>query len=188
VIPTSSWPNYDAAGVSRWIEQRGSNGLDLAGGIAVNAEGLVFVSASVEGSLDGGVDQPYLDVAVIRYDSNGTWRWTDQRGTADTDVANGIALSPDGTPYTTGWTGGALDGNLSAGQADVFVIAHGRGGAWRWTSQLGGPAADCGHAIAVGAIRDLFVVGSGPGAIGTLPNLGWADAFAVRFANTGVLR
>jgi hypothetical protein len=179
---------YDPAGVPLWIEQRGSNGLDLAGGIAVNADGQVFVSAAVEGSLDGGVDQPYLDVAVIRYDANGTWRWTDQRGTADTDVANGIALSPDGAPYTTGWTGGALDGNVSAGQADVFVIAHGRGGAWRWTSQFGGPAADYGHAIAVGAIRDLFVVGSGPGAIGMLPNLGSADAFAVRFTSAGVLR
>jgi hypothetical protein len=179
---------YDPAGGLTWIEQRGSNGLDLAGGIAVNADGQVFVSASVEGSLDGGVDQPYLDVVVIRYDANGTWRWTDQRGTADTDTANGIALSPDGTPYTTGSTGGALDGNVSAGGTDLFVMAHGRGGTWRWTSQLGGSANDYAHAIAVGASRNLFVVGNGWGAIGTVPSPVSYDAFAVSFSSGGALR
>ena len=154
----------------------------------MNADGQVFVAAAVEGSIDGGVDQPYLDVAVIRYDANGTWRWTDQRGTADADVANGIALSPDGTPYTMGWTGGALDGNVSAGGADVFVMAHGPGGAWRWTSQFGGSADDFAHAIAVGAMRDLFVVGSRPGA-SVKPPVVWSnEAFAVRFSSAGVVR
>jgi hypothetical protein len=179
---------YDPSGAAIWIEQRGTVDLDLAGGIAVSAEGHVFVSGAVNGSLDGHVHQGALDIVVIRYDANGTWRWTDQRGTSTTDVATGITVSSDGAPHTVGWTGGALDGNVSAGAADVVVLKHGRGGAWRWTAQYGGTGGNYANGMAIGPADDLFVVGDGGGTIGGIANLGFDDVFGLRFTRTGQLR
>lgn len=179
---------YDAAGVRIWAEQRGTADLDLAGGIAVNSEGQVFVGGAVNGSLDGHVHHGGMDAVIMRYDANGTWRWTDQRGSSSTESVDAVALDADGGPYCVGWTSGAFDGNTSAGGADVFLMKHGRGGTWRWTSQFGGTASDVGRDVAMGSAGDLYVVGESSGTIGGLVNLGWDDGFALKFDTSGLLR
>jgi hypothetical protein len=179
---------YNAAGGQLWLDQRGTPQMDVGKGIAVSADNTVFVAGASHGNLDGGVNQGALDVVVLKYDASGIWRWTDERGTSGTDMGLAIALSPNGAPYTTGFTGGGLDGNVSAGGSDMFVMKHGRGGAWQWTAQMGSASENYGEAIAVGAWDQPYVTGYGGGTFGGIPNLGIWDAFVVKYDSTGVLR
>jgi hypothetical protein len=179
---------YDASGAQIWLDQRGTPQMDVGEGIAVSADGTVFVAGASHGDLDGGVNQGALDVVVMKYDASGIWRWTDERGTSGTDMGKAIAVGPNGAPYTTGFTGGNLDGNVSAGSTDAFVMKHGRGGAWQWTTQLGTPLINYGSAIAVDSSEHPYVSGEGGGAFGGIPNQGYYDAFVVKLDSTGILR
>jgi hypothetical protein len=171
-----------------WLRQRGTTAADAARGIAVNADWQVFVCGYTEGGLDGYVNQGNTDAFILRYDANGTWAWTDQRGTSAYDFANGVALSTSGGPYTTGFTMDSLDGNFHAGLEDGFVMKHGKAGAWRWTRQIGTAAKDLGYAIAVDGWDNIYVGGITAGDLSGIPNAGDFDAFVLKFDSTGIIR
>ena len=171
-----------------WIRQRGTGATDSARSIAVNADGQVFVCGHTSGSLDGHANQGQTDAFLLRYDANGAWAWTDQRGTSSYDFANHVAVSASGGPYTTGFTEDSLDGNFHAGLEDAFVMKHGKGGAWRWTRQMGTTAQDQGAAIAVNSSDHVYVAGYTLGNLGGVPNAGLWDAFVIKFDSAGIIR
>jgi len=47
---------------------------------------------------------------------------------ATNDYANGVATDSSGNVYVTGGTYGGLDGNTSAGNADLFVVKYNSSG------------------------------------------------------------
>jgi hypothetical protein len=171
-----------------WLRQRGTSAADSASGIAVNADGQVFVCGYTSGSLDGFVNQGFTDAFILRYDANGTWVWTDQRGTSAYDFANSVAVSTSGGPYTTGFTLDSLDGNFHAGLEDAFVMKHGKAGTWRWTRQIGTTEKDLGYAIAVDGWDNVYVGGITAGDLSGIPNAGDFDAFVMKFDSAGIVR
>ena len=180
---------YDDAGAELWLDQRGTSAQELAGGIAVNSTNDVFVVGSTSGALDGNVNQGFADMVLLRYDANGTWRFTRQRGSTDNDDAHGVAIGAGGGPYVVGTTSGALDGNVNAaGTADVFVMKFGKGGAWNWTRELGGNSADSGTGIAVMGNDNVFAAGGFNNTFPGLTSLGSSDILALRYDGTGALR
>ena len=52
------------------------------------------------------------------------------------DYANGVATDSSGNVYVTGVTYRHLDGNTSAGNADLFVVKYNSSGTKQWTKQL----------------------------------------------------
>jgi hypothetical protein len=179
---------YTPAGAMLWIEQRGTSQFDAVFGVAVNDDNQVFAAGATAGGLDGHINQGGLDIVVLRYDANGTWVWTDQRGTDLDDLAMDVGLRSAGGPYTTGWTLGALDGNVHVGGYDLFVMKHGKAGAWRWTRQMGTTLDDNAAGIAVDGWDNAYSVGYSLGNLGGSVNAGSWDAFAVKYDTSGVLR
>ena len=51
--------------------------------------------------------------------------WTKQFGTSDGDSAWGVAVDTSGNVYVAGFTEGALPGQTSAGERDVFLVKFG---------------------------------------------------------------
>lgn len=49
-------------------------------------------------------------------------RGTQQFGTTGNDIGRGIAVDSNRNIYVTGSTGGNLDGNISAGLLDIFLV------------------------------------------------------------------
>lgn len=60
------------------------------------------------------------DAFVRRYDTNGAEVWTRQFGSASDEKGRGISVNSTGV-YLAGYTQGALPGQTSAGDRDVFV-------------------------------------------------------------------
>jgi hypothetical protein len=179
---------YNSSLSQLWIRQRGSTQFDSLYGIAVNANNQVFAVGATKGNLDGNINLGGTDVVVLRFDANGAWVWTDQRGSPADDHASDVAVSTTGDPYATGFTWGILDGNLNAGRSDFFVMKHGTGGTWQWTRQMGTSADDYGEAIAMDGWDNAYASGYTHGNLGGAVNAGRFDAFAVKYDSAGVLR
>lgn len=179
---------YDDAGAEIWVDQRGTAADEFAGGVAVTSTNDVFVVGTTGGGLDGHINQGFTDIVLLRYDANGTWRFTKQRGTSVTDEANGVAIGVGGNPYVVGDTFGSFDGNVNAGSSDLFVMKFGRGGAWNWTRQLGDASTDRGLGIAVMGQDNIYATGLFFNSFAGLVGLGGSDILAVGFSGTGALR
>jgi hypothetical protein len=179
---------YNTAGAELWIDQRGTADLEISGDIAVNSQNDVFVAVSTGGGLDGNVSQGAMDMALLRYDANGTWRFTTQRGSTSTDLADGIGLSASGAPYVIGTTSGTLDGLVPAGYSDVFLMKLGRGGAWSWTRLIGGTSDDFAARVAVSSADNVFISGDFAIGLNGVVSAGSRDVFAVSYTSAGALR
>ena len=74
------------------------------------------------GTLDGNSNIGYADIIIAKYNSSGTKQWSYQYGTTSSDYGTGIVIDSSDNIYITGYTGGGLYENTSAGSSDIFVI------------------------------------------------------------------
>ena len=74
------------------------------------------------GRLYGNTDLGGTDIFLVKYNSSGTKQWTKQLGMHNYNFVNGITTDSSDNMYVTGYTGGGLDGNTSAGGYDIFLI------------------------------------------------------------------
>jgi len=179
---------YDAAGVKQWTRQFGTTASDEALGVAVDGSGSAFVAGSTFGSLDGNPSAGNADLFVIKYDASGIKQWTRQFGTAANDEAFGVAVDDSGSPYVAGSTFGSLNGNLSAGSADLFVIKYDATGLKQWTRQLGTVASDEAFSVAVSPLLkggNVFAAGRTGGGLDGNVSAGGFDLFLVKYDPLG---
>lgn len=178
---------YDFAnGNQLWIRQRGTAVDDGAYGIAVNADNQVFVTGYTEFSLDGGQMHGLEDLVVLRYDINGNWVWTDQRGSIGDDRGTGVTVDSDGTPFVAGYANSAMDGQaFNGGVSDTVLLKYGKGGAWRWTREFGGSGVDTPGGLTVHSDW-LFIAGTtGSNSLNGVFTSGGNDAYIVRYNQSG---
>jgi len=88
----------------------------------------IYMTGNTRGGLDGSNAGGY-DLFVVKYNSSGTRQWTRQLGTSAGDLTRGVAADSSGNVYAAGSTEGALDGNTSAGNGDLFVVKYHSSGA-----------------------------------------------------------
>jgi hypothetical protein len=112
---------YDAAGNFLWGKHDGTSGHDQGWGAATDAAGNVYVTGETGGSLNGNTFEGLLDVFLTKYSPVGTRLWTLQYGTADNDLARGVAVDTNGTVYLAGYTAANLDGQANPGPYEPFV-------------------------------------------------------------------
>ncbi len=115
---------YNSSGVKQWTKQLGTSSTDYGKGITNDSSGNVYVTGHTRGDLDGNTRNGGLDIFVVKYNSSGVKQWTQQLGTIADEPGRGITSDSSGNVYVTGWTGGSLDGNTSAGGMDLFVVKY----------------------------------------------------------------
>lgn len=113
---------YDAAGELQWTRQVDSGDDDEGWGLAVDADGNIFVAGDTYGTLDGNTSAGGWDAFLVKYDAAGERLWIRQMGTDAEDAAYGVATDAGGNAFVTGYTFGGLDGNTNAGEDDVFLV------------------------------------------------------------------
>ena len=87
--------------------------------------------------LEGNTSAGSYDLFVVKYNSSGTKKWTQQLGSSSRDHARGVATDSSGNVYVTGDTYGGVDGNTNAGYNDLFVVKYNSSGTKQWTKQFG---------------------------------------------------
>jgi hypothetical protein len=107
----------------------GTTSKEQSHAVAVDAEGDVYVAGVTYGSLPTytNPDPTKADLFVARYDLNGARHALDQRGTPADDVAKGIGVARvDGVKrvYVVGYTGGALNNQVSKGGLDAVLLQY----------------------------------------------------------------
>jgi len=119
---------YNSSGTKQWTNQLGSAVFDDAIGVATDSSGNVYVVGGTKGNLNGISNSGRTDAFVIKFNSSGTKQWTKKLGTWQNDLANGVATDSSGNFYVTGFTYQDMDGNTSAGNADLFVVKYNSSG------------------------------------------------------------
>jgi outer membrane protein assembly factor BamB len=119
---------YDSDGNKLWTKQLDSDGPLSAYGLTMDDNGNIYITGNAHTEICNGLpghDEDYeacLDAFVVKYDSEGDWKWTQQIGTSTYDTGYGITTDSSGNVYLTGVTSGNLDGNTNAGEKDLFVM------------------------------------------------------------------
>lgn len=167
---------YDVDANELWTRQFGTAGVDLsmnvsAHGDAVHVVGFTFGSFASETNAGSG------DAFVRAYDRSGSELWTDQFGSPDFDIAEGVATL-GGHVYVVG-SGGALAGTPTAGGNDAFLRTYRRDGEPIETRVFGSDAGD--GASSVDVQGGIFVAGTTGGSLAGQSSHGGNDGFLVRF-------
>jgi len=111
--------------------------------------------------------------------------WTKQFGTSSYDFGSGVAIDSAGNAYVTGYTDGSLDGNLSAGNSDIFLTKYNSIGEKLWTKQWGTSSNDYGNGVAIDSAGNVYVTGKTYGSLDGNTNLGGYDIFLTKYNSSG---
>ncbi|WBO85417.1 NHL repeat-containing protein [Hymenobacter yonginensis] len=159
-----------------WGIAGGGSSTDYAKGVAVAADGSVFVTGSFSGHARfGSTDLTSLggdDAYVARLSNQGEWQWVYTiKGNALEDATD-VCLGPGGSIYVTGrFSRGAQYGTTalaSKGSTDVFVARLSKNGRWLDFLSAGSTSSDEASTVKPSPTGDVFVGGT----VGTAGNFG----------------
>ena len=153
---------YNSAGQEQWIARYNGpgNDWDLAGAVAVDRSGNVYVTGS-----SVGTTYPDYDYATIKYNSDGQQQWIARYNGPGNgkDHPSGLAIDGSGNVYVTG----SSDRNSVNSFSDYVTIKYNSAGQELRLARYNGPANsyDIPRAIAVDRSGNVYVTGNsfGPG-------------------------
>ncbi|MBI5189737.1 MAG: SBBP repeat-containing protein [Nitrospirae bacterium] len=116
---------YNNGGEWQWTRQLGTASPDSAYGVSVDGSGNVYVMGNTDGGLDENTSAGVEDIFVVKYNASGVKQWTHQMGSSGSEDARGVSVDGSGNVYVAGRTSGMLDGNISSGYWDPFVMKLG---------------------------------------------------------------
>jgi len=176
---------YNSSGTKQWANQLGTWDTDFANGVATDSSGNVYVTGSTYRNFDGNTSAGNADLFVVKYNSSGTKQWTKQLGSSSNDYANDVVTDSSGNAYVTGTTYGGLDGNTSAGNADLFVVKYNSSGTKQWTKQLGTSSTDTANGVTTDSSGNIYVAGGTYGGLDGNTSAGVNDLFIVKYNSSG---
>lgn len=142
--------SFTEDGTLRWARSLGGPGDDFPHELVASGDDLFFtVGYSEAADLGGGAltSAGALDVAVVRYDTDGTFTWARTYGAAEVDEhALALAVHPSGDYTLAGGVGAGADlgeGPITAmGPTDSYIARFAPDGTLRWADVRGGAAGD----------------------------------------------
>jgi hypothetical protein len=180
-----------------WAVAAGGTGSDRATGVALDAEGRVFIAGSFsnEVSLAGKTLRSLgeMDVFVAQISTAGKWQWATSAGGPGQDLASALATTGTGELVVAGYfMDTAAFGTrqvVSNGSIDAFVAQLSRTGGWNWATAAGGASNDDAWALAATPAGEVYVTGyfSDTVTFGatTLTGRGTDDGFVGKLSRAG---
>lgn len=191
-----------------WVKGMGGTGADQGNGVAIDANGNVYVTGSFISAADFAIGSQLIsaggnDVFLAKYDPTGALLWAKSMGGVGNDYGYGVAVIANGDVYVTGYFGeqgadfnpGGSGGALtSAGKDDIFLAKYSSTGTFLWAKSMGGPRGDYSKGIAVDVNGDVYISGNfskdgadfNPGGSGgAFTSAGGEDVFVAKYSSTG---
>jgi hypothetical protein len=172
---------FDGNGNSHWMQQFGSAGNDYANAVTADNSG-IYVMGITYGELTATKNAGGSDVFLAKLDQSGSFIWTRQFGTSNTDFAWAVSAY-GGNIYLAGYTAGSFTNQFNAGNYDAFCAKYDSNGNPGWVKQFGSDKDDYAKGIFVNS-SGIYITGSTLGALIGQKNTGGADAFIVKLGNT----
>jgi hypothetical protein len=184
----------DPTGKHLWSKRFGDAMIQYGAGIAVDAQGNVFMLASSSGGIDFGggllASKGALDVFVAKLDPAGNHIWSKRFGDGGNQMGRGIAVSQGSEVLVTGYFEGQLSfggGMLgSVGSNDIFLTKLGNDGNHIWSARFGAMGDDRAEGIAADGAGDTLLTGSFSGTTdfgsGPLMSAGATDIFVAKLS------
>ena len=209
----------DSLGGLVWARGMGGAGDEVANDVAVGSDGSIYsigyfatAATGTNVDFDPGAGVYNLtsigpkDVFVSKLDANGNFVWAKRMGgtgwSQGMSIGSGIAVTADGSVYTTGNFQGTADFDPSAnqftltcqGDTDVFLSKLTADGQFVWAKRIGNSSEDYGADLAVSSLDGSVYLTGGfqgvvdfdPGvAIFNLDSGGNRSLFAARYTSAG---
>jgi len=194
------------AGEHLWTTYVGGTIAESARAVAVDAQSNVYVVGytTSPGWVSGGYDTTFAgndlhegDGFIVKLTSAGAHVWSSYLGGNSHDIAEDVAVDPNGYVYAAGttrstdWITGGFDASFNGGVSDAFLVRLTQAGGYVWGTYLGGGVGDRDAFVAVGDANSVYVMG-------TTESTGWAvrgydttfgggdsDAFVARLTSDG---
>lgn len=132
--------SFSPSGAHLWSKRFGDVPGEIAGGVATDLGGNVFLTAYSGSSLDFGGGPQAVGGSLVSFDASGAHRWSKSFGL--NVQGRHVATDPNGNIAVLGYLSGPADlggGSLaSAGAFDVLVASFAPSGAHRWSKAFGG--------------------------------------------------
>lgn len=204
-VPTTPLPGLaaepgDATGKPIWQTGFGGLGIDAPRGVAVGADGSVYVCGYFDGEIDfGGTigKKPSAggsDAFVVKLAPDGKLVWAQTWGSTRDDAANAIAVHGDKIVVVGNFLDTVAFGEFSKGSVgsdDAFVVELDTTGDVKWAWNMGGIDSDGANAVAAEADGGWLIGGSFSQSIDIgaahLKSNGRTDAFLAKLAASGDL-
>ncbi|MBK8175318.1 MAG: SBBP repeat-containing protein [Rhodospirillales bacterium] len=147
---------YDTDGHLLWKRQPGTAQPDQASGVAIDADGSIYVAGSTQGAL-GGSQKGASDIFVIKFDADGHYLWKRQPAQATRYTGAAVTTDGAGNVYLLG-TATTADGKVE--DQDFQVIKFDGDGRTLWKRLPGTARSDYAHGAATDPFGNLYVVGN----------------------------
>ena len=150
---------FDVAGDRLWTCLWGSPQDDLARGVAVGADGSIFVVGETLGEFDGQSSPAAHNCFLSKFDSDGNRLWSRIWGSGSTDMARSADVDGAGNVYVCGYTSGGVDGQSQHGSYDLLISKFDAAGNRLWSRVWGAGSSDQAYGIAVRPNSVVYVCG-----------------------------
>ena len=178
---TTDDTNTTSSSISSWTKQIGTSSTDSGRGVTIDSLGNIYITGVTEGGLDGNTSNGERDIFLLKYNSSGVKQWTQQMGTSSNDYGDGTVIDSSNNIYVTGTTGGGLDGNISSGGYDIFLVKYNSSGVKQWSKQMGTSSNEWGYGMSVDSSENLYITGYTEGGLDGNTNSGGKDIFLVKY-------
>ena len=166
-------------------QQFGTSNQDYGLSLSVDPIGNIYITGFTYGGLDGNINSGENDLFLVKYNSSGVKQWTRQMGTSLNDYGDGTVIDSSNNIYVTGTTGGGLDGNISSGGYDIFLVKYNSRGVKQWSKQMGTSSNEWGYGMSVDSSENLYITGYTEGGLDGNTNSGGKDVFLVKYNSSG---
>jgi phenylpropionate dioxygenase-like ring-hydroxylating dioxygenase large terminal subunit len=154
---------FDKTGKTTWSKRIGTIGNDVAGGMAVAADGSVYVGGYVPVATQFGNTSLGIGPFAAKLDSNGDFVWAKRLSTGSFGRVNRVRITPANTLIVCGKVNLNLLGSQVgyAGQVDGFALQLDiTAGAQLTRLLFGGPLDDAVHDCVADADGAIYMTGS----------------------------
>lgn len=147
---------YSPAGSQLWLRTYNGTADYYDGGeaVRVDANGNVYVGASSIGNNGGRIDN---NIALLKYDANGTLLWEREWDGGDSDGAEELELDASGNAYVMGTSIVQNGGSTS----DIITVKWNSNGARQWENRYDSRSLsdDTGYRLELDPAGNVFVMG-----------------------------
>jgi hypothetical protein len=204
---------YTSNGIFVWARSFGSTSDEGWTDTAVDSDGNLYLVTSFAADIDfdgtSGVDIRTPDDGdgfIVKYDTNGNYKWTNIIGGDGYDVVNGVELDNSGEPYVVGIFSTTVDFDPGAstvlktsnGDYDAFIGRYDADdGHYVWIKTFGGTGNDTIQDIAIDSSNNIYAIGNMASSTVDLdPSskidnhtlIGTQDTFVAKYSTDGTYR